>query len=58
MALDLHEVVLQVAIGVRIAVRKEHRVVVVLELNGKGQRVCGVVLVILVGATAGTSGGE
>lgn len=36
MALDLHEVVLQVAVGVRVAVREEYRVVVVLELDGEG----------------------
>jgi len=55
MALDLHEVVLQVAVGVRVAVGEEHGVVVVLELDGEGQRVRRVVLVVLVGAIAGTS---
>lgn len=52
MPLDGHEVVLQIAVRVRVAVRKINGVVVVLEANVKRQCVGATVIVVLVQWTA------
>lgn len=52
MPLDGHEIVLEVAVRVRVAVRKVHRVVVVLEADVERQRVGACLVLVVVQWTA------